>query len=284
MPKVFKMKISNICSSEIKEVLELCAECFLHVSDKHITVSYLKESFDINLSKKMEIDGEIIGCYLFSKSGNKLHGLALAVKKNYRGIGYGRILRHVSTKMNFKEIFGLHYKGLNNKKHWIKFGRTVISETQEMFATNMKLKTIEDYFEFQPSWFTCGTTCVKMVANYYEKPYESFDELITLCDTNTQTGTIHTGIQNALNALNITNYRLELKNNFGILDKELESGSMVLLRTLMGGIKHWVICYFKSDTEYFIACPIQGIISMNKLELDEVWQPREYDGFVVKPF
>lgn len=278
------MKISNIHPSELNEVLELCGECFLSVSDKHSTISYLKESFDINLSKKLEVGDEIVACYLFSKNGNKLHGLALTVKENHRGKGYGDALRDVSIKLNFKEIFGFHYKGLNIKKYWIKFGRKVISETSEIFATSMRLKTLEDYLEYQPSWFTCGTTCVSMIANYYGKYYESFEQLIRLCDTNTQTGTTHTGIQNALKVLNITNYRLELKNNFDTLEKELNSGSMALLRVLMEDIKHWMVCYFKSDTEYFIACPIRGVISMNRLELDEVWYPRDYDGFVVKPY
>lgn len=243
-----------------------------------------------------------------------VQGVALAVLPEYRDLGIGKKLRQYPLKAGYDYIWGLHLKSLHNIDNWVKFGRRVVCDSGGMFTTLMdispkakemtakynnlnkekrqiKKKKItegefQEFHSFQMAGHTCGPTCIKMVADYLGVGYSHIDEIIELCGCNTKTGTIDTGIKNALDSLGVKNqqnlFHKDDSSAMDFLDSLLGDGDIFIMRTLTRGIKHWIIVYGKRGNEYLIADPWLGKITYGAPEILQIWSPREFDGFVVK--
>jgi hypothetical protein len=203
-------------------------------------------------------------------------------------------------------------KSLHNIENWVKFGRRIICDSGGMFTTLMdiseKAKTstakymanrnkendIKNLFEtefgnfhsFQKAGHTCGPTCVKMVADFFGADYNDIDEIIELCGCNTTTGTIDSGIKNALDSLGLRNERNpnmgDLEESMSFLNNLLDRNEIFVMRTLTKGVKHWIVVYGKKGKNYLIADPWLGKIQYSEDQLIDIWYPRDFDGFRVE--
>lgn len=307
-------KISTIQSEDIPEVLDVCAEVFSKVMGPEGVRSYIKGSADWSISAKAEYKGKIVGCYILNKDsvmrqqscskedlskykGMKgVQGIGLAVLPEYRDLGIGKKLREYPLNKGYDYIWGLHMKSLHNIDNWTRFGRRIICDTGGMFTTLMDLSdrtkgqltenSLEDFHSFQQAGHTCGPTCVKMVADFLGAQYGDIDEIIELCGCNTKTGTVDTGIKNALDSLGIENernpHREDPEEAMGYLNALLENGDIFIMRTLTKGIKHWIIVYGKRNGLFLVADPWLGKITYDQNQIINIWQPRDFDGFLVK--
>lgn len=318
-------KISPTTKQDIPECLEVCAVVFSKVMSYNGVKSYIGGTADWNISAKAEYQGKIVGCYILRKAPissqqncskedltrykklKGVEGVGLAVLPEYRDLGIGKKLRAYPLDKGYDYIWGLHMKSLHNIDNWVKFGRRIICDTGSMFTTLMDLSPkakqmtdemnrkegeelnesdFESFHSFQQAGHTCGPTCVKMVADYLNVDYSHIDELIELCGCNTRTGTIDTGIKNALDSLGVRNKQNLLHKDdesaMDFLDSLLENGDIFIMRTLTRGIKHWIIVYGKRGKEYLIADPWLGKITYTRPEILEIWSPRNFDGFLVK--
>lgn len=245
--------ISNTSSNDAEECLNLCAIVFSDIMTPDEIKQFLKTSVNWNISKKATFGDKIIGCYLFNedsvlefaeyqledlskyKNLKGIQGLSLALLPEYRGSGIGKKLRDIPLHMNYDYIWGQHLKGLHNIDNWTKFGRRLVAESPDEYVTLMDLKkklteqqTFDTHHSFQEDGHTCGPTCIKMVTDYLGVSYKNFGEIINLCGCNDKTGTVDTGIKNALD-------KLKIKNQQNIVDKDEKSAMSLLNKTLDDG-------------------------------------------------
>jgi GNAT superfamily N-acetyltransferase len=54
-----------------------------------------------------------------------VEGIALVVLPEYRGLGYGAMLKRLPQQMGFQHVFGEHFKSAYNLHHWLKSRRLV---------------------------------------------------------------------------------------------------------------------------------------------------------------
>lgn len=300
--------ITPIEKSEIDECCDICSDAFEIVMPKHSIPTYLKSIANWRLSVKAKYEDKIVGCYILNETSfpirkggiikrySPIQGIGLAVDLKHRGLGIGKKLRQYPLTLNYDYIWGAHSKLLNNINEWLKFGRKVIYEDITQFITIMPIN--EDvrkhlftlHHVYQPDCITCGPTCVLMVLSYFNIHTHTVYSLASICETNSSTGTIHTGIERALNHFNIVNER-NITNNIitsiNKLNDMLDYGSIFIMRTLINNYKHWIIVYGKSNGMngqmlYHIADPAVGCYDLTDDQIVSIWQPREFDGFFVK--
>lgn len=318
------LKISPTRKEDIDECLEVCAIVFSKVMAYESVKSYISGTADWGISAKAEYQGRIVGCYILRKAPvgkgcskedlsryaklNGVEGIGLAVLPEYRDLGIGKKLRAYPLDKGYDYIWGLHLKGLHNIDNWIKFGRRVVCDSGDMFTTLMDLSPkakamtaemsrkqndkdlkehdFERFHSYQEAGHTCGPTCLKMVADYLGVDYSHIDELIDLCGCNTKTGTIDTGMKNALNSLGVKNqqnlFHKDSVSAMDFLDSLIDDGDIFIMRTLTKGIKHWIIVYGKAGDHYLVADPWLGKIKYTSSQVLDIWAPRDFDGFLVK--
>lgn len=307
-------KISKIETEDIPECLDVCSVVFSKVMNPGAVKGYVNSAADWGISVKAEYKGKIVGCYILNKKPiagysycakedlgryaglNGVQGVGLAVLPEYRDLGIGKKLREYPLHQGYDYIWGIHMKGLKNIDNWVKFGRRIVCETGAMYVTLMDLSqnakgelnedAFDDFHSFQQAGHTCGPTCVKMVADYLGADYSDIDEIISLCGCNNKTGTIDTGIKNALDSMGIRNEQNPITGDAGSamdhLDSILDSGDVFIMRTLTRGVKHWIIVYGKTGDKYLVADPWLGKIAYDKSQITNIWEPRDFDGFHVK--
>ncbi len=304
---VEQVSISKISSQEIPDVLEVCSQVFSNVMSPEDVKEYIQETADWRISIKATLGEKIIGCYIFNedsvaqfqrcskedlnkyKSLKGIQGVGLAVLPEYRGTGIGKKMRDYPLHLNYDYIWGQHLEGLHNIDNWVKFGRRVVGKCGGLFITLMDLKDnlserVEQHHQFQQAGHTCGPTCVQMVSDYLGIKYKDFEEIENLCGCNTTTGTIDTGIKNALEKLgirHIQNTETAPKTAILFLNNALIDGNVFIMRTLTKGIKHWIVVYKFDGEKYYIADPWLGKIQYTPNEILKIWEPRNFDGFLV---
>ena len=215
----------------------------------------------------------------------------------YRDLGIGKKLRDYPLQLNFDYIWGQHLKGLQNIDNWTKFGRRIINNNGDLYITLMDLKNntkskslnetkdFNSFHSYQEQGYTCGPTCVKMVADFLGVSYDHIDEIIELCDCTSTSGTIDIGMKKALDKLNIPNIQNKItdpKNAMSFLDNSLDQKDIFIMRTLTQGIKHWIIVYGKSGEDYLIADPWLGKLKYSRNQILNFWKPRNFDVFLVQ--
>jgi ABC-type bacteriocin/lantibiotic exporter with double-glycine peptidase domain len=140
----------------------------------------------------------------------------------------------------------------------------------------------------QPNGFSCGNTCIKMILDYLEIYQDvSIKDIINICGSNSKFGTRHTEMMVGLDFFKIPYKR----NDITILDSDiqiktlnniLDNGNIFLLRTLLSGVKHWMIVIGKDENNNFIINdPWSGSKLYNDTEIIKIWKPRDYDGFEI---
>ena len=154
----------------------------------------------------------------------------------------------------------------------------------DLKSTNLS-ERVENNHIYQNSPYNCGPTCVHMVADYLGVKHNGIKDLEKLCNCTTTTGTIDTGIKNALENLGIRHEQntknVEPESAMQYLNDSLVDGNVFIMRTLTKGIKHWIIVYKYDGERYYIADPWLGKITYSPQEIVDIWQPRNFDGFVV---
>lgn len=269
---------------------------------------YISSVANWSLSVKATMEDKIIGCYIFNEDSvmefascqkedlskykdlKAIQGVGLAVLPEYQGTGTGKKLRDYPLHLNYDYIWGQHLKGLHNIDNWVKFGRRVVADCGDIFVTLMDLKShineeLEKNHIYQNHGHTCGPTCVQMVADYLGIKYTDSKQIESLCNCSTETGTIDTGIKNALDSLGIKNKQnTEGKDEvsaIAFLDNSLSDGNVFIMRTLTKGVKHWIVVYNKDNEHYYVADPWLGKIKYTPEQIIAIWKPRNYDGFTV---
>jgi ABC-type bacteriocin/lantibiotic exporter with double-glycine peptidase domain len=152
----------------------------------------------------------------------------------------------------------------------------------------MKIKRYSNFLESikhieQPDDISCGPTCLMMLSNHYNIN-TTIEKLTQACGTDELTGTTAEKMKKGLEYLNLNYEQFPLKNKqiaFKILDDYKNQDYFILFRTLTKGIKHWIVCDSISD-KFHIIDPWLGEYYLTHNELDKVWSPRDYDGFIVK--
>lgn len=123
--------ISNIKKEEIDEVLELADIVFKDSGMDN--KSYINGVVDWDISVKLTYEGKIIGFYIFNTmsittkndkySGDGLHGVALGINSEYKGMGLGKMLINyplINMNNDYDYIWGMHLKSLKNIDDWLK--------------------------------------------------------------------------------------------------------------------------------------------------------------------
>jgi hypothetical protein len=150
-----------------------------------------------------------------------------------------------------------------------------------------KKDRFKDIYYRQPDGYSCGATTVKMASLIYKTKNVDIEEIKQVCSTNPQTGTIETGIMAGLNYINLSYQRsyevvLDIKQDEIYLDSILNSGFTYIMRTLLYGVKHWILLYEKTDSEYYLCLdPTTGIVNYHKDFLLKAHELRDFDGFTI---
>ena len=141
------------------------------------------------------------------------------------------------------------------------------------------------YYCRQPDGYSCGATSIKIISNIYGIK-SNITDLKTICGTNPQTGTIDSGIVRGLNFLGLPYHRtfdiiFNTDQDEIYLNYILYNDFSYVMRTLIHGMKHWVVIVGKSNDYYSTLDPAFGIINYHKSFILEAHKLRDYDGFVV---
>jgi hypothetical protein len=291
------ISISNIEPNDFEEVLILGESIFKpYDSGVRGTLNY---KTDWNISLKLTMDNKIIGFYLFCFQNISSHqkckglkgveGVALGVDENHRGKGYSDLLINESYKQ-FKQshdyIWGMHLNTLNVESFWTK-RRTIIHQTNSFFVS---LKMFDYKVQIpllrQPDTISCGNTCIKMILDYLGNYNNvSITQIIDICGTNRFHGTRDIEMRAGLEYFNIPHCQNitsgDESKQIDYLKTVLKMGNVFFLRTLINGMKHWVIVYGFSGDSYYINDPAQGTKTYTVDRLIEIWKPRAYDGFEI---
>lgn len=130
---------------------------------------------------------------------------------------------------------------------------------------------------------SCGPASLKMISDYY-KLSTSIEELKIIMGTDYQSGTTDIKMKKGLDYLSLDYEQFNVGNKEECYTKAkeiLNQGGFILFRTLTKGIKHWISCD-SFNGKFHILDPWLGIYDLSESDLDKVWQPRQFDGFIVK--
>jgi hypothetical protein len=110
---------------------------------------------DFNISKKLVVGNRVIGFYLLAprsifkelprnckivgdlnkyKNKRGVEGIALAIIPEFRGKGYGNLLKDLPKTLGFDYVFGGQMKKLNNLDDWLK-RRELIADGGDCWIT-----------------------------------------------------------------------------------------------------------------------------------------------------
>ena len=147
---------------------------------------------------------------------------------------------------------------------------------------------LNKYYYRQPDGYSCGASSVKIVSNLYNVTSKDTDiELLkSICKTNPETGTIETGIISGLTYLGLPFQRTNdiiqtIQQDEVYLNNILSNNFIYVMRTLLYGIKHWVVLYEHNNGYYTTLDPSFGIINYHKSFILKAHELREFDGFTI---
>jgi len=287
------VEISLINNKEDKKsAISIIDETF----KKYGGFSTVKGSADFDISFVIKLDGEVIGTYILGDKplhllGTLNHymglkgveGVALAVKPEFRGTGYGNMLKDYSIENSkYDYIWGMQLKDLKNVEDWAKRRRIVFSSSSMVIT----LQDIKDTFPHlhQTNGINCGSTSLKMLLNYYKaKINPSIDDLTDHMEIDYEFGCTDVRMKKGLEYTSLKHQQIKVNSGdaLNFLKNYLKNDRKILLRTLTQGIKHWVVVYDYNDGEFCVADPWLGKIKYNEKEIYSIWEPRNFDGFVV---
>ncbi|MCA3267173.1 MAG: hypothetical protein ING19_14015 [Azospirillum sp.] len=151
------------------------------------------------------------------------------------------------------------------------------------------------HLELQNKAWNCGSTAFHAaIRTIGLHPDLDPDSIEILMGTNDVVGTIPRYISRAAFLLGVEGFRInpagslpaDMKPRFVAWKMEfLESAlhrHLVLLRTSMGGSKHWILALSRRpDGDFEIFDPARGYVDMNAEEVFSAWAARKFDGFAI---
>lgn len=224
-----------------------------------------------------------------------LEGVAIVVLPGFEKRGIGKQLIEHTENMGYHFIFGMQVHSLNNLDFWHSMGRNLLQKT---YALNVTGKMSDNFLkenkepnivpklihQFQPDGITCGPTCIKMVAEAYDKGrFLSIKQLSNYGEVDHKTGSTLDKMMLMMNIVDII-YRSPKKENKNMnymINEVLNRGNFAIVRTLTQGQKHWILAYAHKDGIISIMDPAQGNITYNLEQFESVWAPRNYDFFEI---
>ena len=163
-------RIEPILSTDIDEIIHHCITTFRgHGLTDEAIVAFTDHATDWTISKKL-VTNRIIGFYLLHddtvadwattrlvwasthdcrsvydhcemkedlsryRGQHGVEGIALVVLPEYRGLGYGSMLKKLPKQMGYKHVFGEHFKSSHNLNHWLK-SRRLVAECSGIWLT-----------------------------------------------------------------------------------------------------------------------------------------------------
>ena len=135
----------------------------------------------------------------------------------------------------------------------------------------------------QPDSISCGPTCLQMIADSF-KITTTIDELKTICQTDYESGTTGSRMILGLDYIGLDWERFPKQNEsaYQKLKQAKLNKNLVLFRTLIGGVKHWILCSFESDELIIFDPASKKKYTLSEEKLDQIWSARQYDGFIIK--
>lgn len=148
--KPYELSIENMDDIDDENYIQsliLAHKQFSKFSDN--AGAYIHSVSNRELSIALVRNNEIVGVYFLSnrrlherkidkkdslKNLNGICGIALGVDENYRGLGYGDILKDEPQRLGYDYIFGEQLKDLNNIKDWLK-RRVLFAEYPHSYLT-----------------------------------------------------------------------------------------------------------------------------------------------------
>ena len=134
----------------------------------------------------------------------------------------------------------------------------------------------------QPDGFSCGPTCIKMVAEFIKGNVPSIPEICDLCGTDTRTGTPPEKMIKGLDSLKIQ-YVVHNKEIEPIqsLKNIIDRNHVALLRTITKSVPHWIVAIDYNEDVFIINDPWLGEIEYDYNSLLRIWAPRDYYYFEI---
>ena len=144
-------QVSKITKKDMPEILAMTMAEFGKYVDKEEVIEVV-ESADLDISRKIEVNGKIVGCYLLRQASvmefaadskidlmpyenmRGVEGLALIVLPAFRGTGLGNILKNVPKSLGYDYVWGLQLKSLNNLDYWLK-RRIFVADIDDCWVT-----------------------------------------------------------------------------------------------------------------------------------------------------
>lgn len=155
---------------------------------------------------------------------------------------------------------------------YIKSFNTYLTESLD----NVKLIHIQ-----QPDAISCGPTALQMV-NKYLGIKTSIPELGRVMGTDHKSGTTDIKMIKGLEYSGLDYIQFSPINYDSELENAINNNYLILFRTKIRGVLHWVACDGYYDNAYNILDSWLGQYSLTREELEEIWAPRNHDGFIIK--
>lgn len=313
--------IDKITANDLPEVIELVYNVFKDIvpETREDIEEEIMDKLDYDLFFKISDGDKIIGTYQLyeadfcafichMKSRNSklfldienseiekwrdiqgIEGVQLSVLPEYRDKGAGKMLIDFVSKLGYPYIMGQHYESLGNIDHWAKRRKIVghylagdtkiyltIGEFEQVYEPEMELILQEDDY-------TCGNTVLQMLCEYYDVD-KTIEDLINVCGTNSDIGTTGEMMKDGLDTLGFGYIHLTPSNikNLNRVDYLVgKRKDFLILRGLVQEQKHWVLLASIKDGKYEIYDPWLGHYTLDRKGIIDIWQPRQYEGFVV---
>lgn len=136
----------------------------------------------------------------------------------------------------------------------------------------------------QPNAFTCGPTCVAILASAVRAPSRKLPPSVIgeFAGTNPATGTTEVEMAAGLTFAGL-DWRRGSARSLQDLRRDVMANNLVALRTLIHGMKHWVVVHDCNplDDTFSIMCPATGPGIWSGDQLLQRWAARDFDHFVI---
>lgn len=176
-----------------------------------------------------------------------------------------------------------------------------MKKTKKKTMNVLMTKTMNIKHHYQPTGNSCGPTCLYMVMEYIlnkenDLPFDveikyTIEDICKMCGTDWIVGTPPDRMDTGMKMLdmNYTEY-IGSPRPYELLRQVLDDGNIAILRTITGGIPHWIIIsdwvdntvLEKIDDYFYVLDPSLGMIEYNEVQLEKIWKPRNYQFFEVK--
>lgn len=166
-----EVQIEPILSTDVDKIIHYSIATFHdHGLTDEAIAAFTEHATDWGISKKLVVADTIVGFYLLHedsvadwaetrlawawdndcydvyshcelkedlswyRGSRGVEGIALVVLPEYRGLGYGALLKRLPEQMGYQHVFGEHFKSSYNLHHWLK-SRRLVAECAGLWVT-----------------------------------------------------------------------------------------------------------------------------------------------------